>query len=72
MEAKKPKGDVAAAQAKSHPDISTDVNAQTKDPKSFEELGLAAELVEACGELGWKTPTEIQKETIPLGIEGGV
>ena len=39
-------------------------------PKTFEELGLSEQLAETCGELGWKTPSEIQQEAIPWGLQG--
>ncbi|KAK3218019.1 hypothetical protein Dsin_011989 [Dipteronia sinensis] len=38
--------------------------------KTFKELGLRNELVEACENLGWKTPSKIQAEAIPHALEG--
>ncbi|KAL4363575.1 hypothetical protein GQ457_04G037770 [Hibiscus cannabinus] len=38
--------------------------------KSFKDLGLCDELVEACDSLGWKTPTKIQVEAVPHALEG--
>lgn len=38
--------------------------------KSFKDLGVNEQLVEACDSLGWKTPTKIQIEAIPLALEG--
>ncbi|TXG71242.1 hypothetical protein EZV62_006177 [Acer yangbiense] len=38
--------------------------------KTFKELGLRDELVEACENLGWKTPSKIQAEVIPHALEG--
>lgn len=38
--------------------------------KSFKELGLVEELIEACDSLGWKNPTKIQVEAIPQALEG--
>ena len=29
-------------------------------------------LCEACAALGWKTPTKIQQEALPLALEGSV
>ena len=37
---------------------------------SFEELGLISSLCEACAALGYKKPTPIQVESIPLAIQG--
>jgi len=36
---------------------------------SFRELGVHEELVRACEKLGWKEPTEIQKETFAMAME---
>ncbi|EPS57561.1 hypothetical protein M569_17255, partial [Genlisea aurea] len=38
--------------------------------KSFRDLGVNNELAEACDSLGWKMPTKIQVEAIPLALEG--
>lgn len=44
--------------------------AEEKEVKTFKELGLRDELVEACENVGWKTPSKIQAEAIPHGLEG--
>lgn len=36
----------------------------------FQELGIIDSLCEACASLGYKTPTPIQREAIPLALEG--
>ncbi|CAO2822476.1 unnamed protein product [Amaranthus hypochondriacus] len=38
--------------------------------KSFTELGVSEELIEACAALGWTTPTKIQSEVIPHALQG--
>lgn len=38
--------------------------------KSFKDLGICEQLVEACENLGWKTPSKIQAEAIPQALEG--
>ncbi|KAJ6316987.1 hypothetical protein OIU78_020137 [Salix suchowensis] len=38
--------------------------------KTFADLGLCKELVEACENLGWKKPTKIQEEAIPHALQG--
>lgn len=43
---------------------------ESEEVKSFKELGLRDELIEACENLGWKTPSKIQAEAIPHAIEG--
>ncbi|MES1921223.1 putative ATP-dependent RNA helicase ddx47, variant 3 [Bonamia ostreae] len=37
---------------------------------SFSDLGVAEQLCKACADLGFKEPTEIQKEAIPRALEG--
>ncbi|KAI3452113.1 hypothetical protein Pfo_008778 [Paulownia fortunei] len=44
--------------------------AEEKEEKSFEDLGVNEQLAEACDNLGWKNPTKIQVEAIPLALEG--
>ena len=38
--------------------------------KAFEALGVCTQLAEACETLGWKAPTNIQKQAIPAALEG--
>ncbi|XP_073001721.1 DEAD-box ATP-dependent RNA helicase 10 [Typha latifolia] len=40
------------------------------EPKTFADLGVCKELVEACESLGWKTPSKIQVESIPYALQG--
>lgn len=40
--------------------------------KSFKDLGLCDQLLEACDNLGWKQPSKIQVEAIPHGLEGPI
>ena len=37
---------------------------------SFKSLGLNESLCEACEKMGWKYPTEIQREVIPIALQG--
>ena len=39
-------------------------------PKSFFELGIIDSLCDACAALGYKAPTPIQNEAIPLALQG--
>ena len=39
-------------------------------PKSFQDLGVIDSLCDACTALGYKAPTPIQNEAIPLALEG--
>merc|ERR1719234_1481212 len=38
--------------------------------KTFSELGLNEVLVEACEKVGWKKPSRIQEESIPIALAG--
>lgn len=38
--------------------------------QTFESLGLIKELCEACQSMGYKTPTDIQREAIPHALAG--
>ncbi|XP_057310915.1 probable ATP-dependent RNA helicase DDX47 [Hydractinia symbiolongicarpus] len=40
------------------------------DESNFEDLGINEVLCQACTRLGWKSPTKIQKEAIPVALEG--
>jgi ATP-dependent RNA helicase DDX47/RRP3 len=39
-------------------------------PKSFSELGIIDALSESCASLGYKKPTAIQAESIPIALQG--
>ncbi|XP_033119042.1 probable ATP-dependent RNA helicase DDX47 [Anneissia japonica] len=40
------------------------------DAITFDSLGLVDVLCEACAELKWKSPTKIQREAIPVALQG--
>ena len=46
------------------PDVADEI------PKSFKELGIIDSLCDACTALGYKAPTPIQHEAIPLALQG--
>lgn len=39
-------------------------------PSTFKELGIIDQLCEACTSLGYKSPTAVQAESIPLALQG--
>ncbi len=41
------------------------------EPAGFDELGINSKLLEVLKKAGFKKPTPIQQEAIPVGIEGG-
>ncbi|KAI7736639.1 hypothetical protein M8C21_025724 [Ambrosia artemisiifolia] len=43
---------------------------EREEVKSFKELGICDQLIEACDSLGWKNPSKIQAEAIPHALEG--
>ena len=47
----------------------TSLAKETSD-KTFAELGLVDVLCEACDKVGWKKPSKIQAEAIPVALEG--
>ena len=51
-------------------DLLQSAASEAKTTPSFEDLGIVPQLCEACTALGYKTPTPIQKESIPLALQG--
>lgn len=43
---------------------------EIEEEKSFADLGVIESLAEACASLGYTSPTAIQRESIPLALEG--
>ncbi|XP_052753171.1 probable ATP-dependent RNA helicase DDX47 [Galleria mellonella] len=52
----------------SQPEIEKDKNEE--ETVTFKDLGVVDVLCEACEELKWKQPSKIQKEAIPLALQG--
>ncbi|XP_072445043.1 probable ATP-dependent RNA helicase DDX47 [Chiloscyllium punctatum] len=44
--------------------------AESEAESSFRDLGVTNVLCEACEQLGWKCPTRIQKEALPVALQG--
>ncbi|KAM0824613.1 hypothetical protein ACQ4PT_070077 [Festuca glaucescens] len=42
----------------------------TQPSRTFAELGICQELLDACEAMGWRAPTKIQSEAIPHALEG--
>lgn len=43
-----------------------------EDSRSFKDFGVCEQLVEACANLGWASPTKIQALVLPHAFEGSV
>lgn len=54
----------------SHANDDTPAATEASAPTSFKELGVIDSLCEACTTLGYKFPTPIQAESIPLALQG--
>lgn len=59
-----------AGQAQAVEDDEDEDNPASETIKTFEELGVIESLCEACASLGFKTPTAIQAESIPIALSG--
>lgn len=67
----------SSSQSQSGADASNDAQAQNQPdgderrplPQSFKELGIMDQLCEACNNMGYKSPTSIQAEAIPLALQ---
>ncbi|KAF2858437.1 DEAD-domain-containing protein [Piedraia hortae CBS 480.64] len=56
---------------KSHEEQKVQKTEETKEAiKNFADLGVTASLCDACDACGFKTPTPIQRQAIPLALEG--
>jgi len=53
-----------------HPDGGAPTTDDADDPSGFAELGLRPELLATLTRLGYEEPTPIQRETIPILLEG--
>ncbi|CAH0715291.1 unnamed protein product, partial [Brenthis ino] len=54
-------------------DIATqekDKTEEIEDTVTFKDLGIVDVLCEACADLKWKNPSKIQKEAIPVALQG--
>jgi len=51
-------------------DVKDITEERQQDEKAFKDLGLDEELCQRCENLGWKKPTKIQCEAIPVALEG--
>lgn len=51
-------------------EILSEVKADDVATKTFKDLGVIDPLCEACAALGYKAPTPIQAEAIPLALQG--
>ncbi|NXY77202.1 DDX47 helicase, partial [Glareola pratincola] len=64
MAAGEEEGQAAEPEAMAEPEVAAE------EPRSFKDLGVTDVLCEACDQLGWKVPTKIQVEAIPVALQG--
>ncbi|KAI1382974.1 ATP-dependent rRNA helicase RRP3 [Hypoxylon trugodes] len=65
-----PTAETHDARDESHDSATLDEGTATESaPKTFKELGIVDPLVEACDSLGYKHPTPIQAQSIPLALQ---
>ncbi|KAJ8967378.1 hypothetical protein NQ317_018521 [Molorchus minor] len=50
--------------------VTSEAEESSKSPVTWEELGLVDVLCKACEQLKWKEPSKIQKEAIPIALQG--
>lgn len=50
--------------------IGNDIAANVESSVTWKDLGLTDALCQACEELKWKAPSKIQKEAIPVALQG--
>ncbi|PMD22270.1 DEAD-domain-containing protein [Hyaloscypha hepaticicola] len=64
--------DPASSASLSPPPAATDGpgEAEVETTKTFKDLGIIDSLCDACAALGYKAPTPIQAQSIPLALEG--
>jgi ATP-dependent RNA helicase DDX47/RRP3 len=67
MSSSESEGDTPPDNTEGIEDIDT---SRQQEEKTFQDLGLDEELSARCEALGWKKPTKIQCEAIPVALEG--
>ncbi|KAL1959521.1 hypothetical protein VTO42DRAFT_1966 [Malbranchea cinnamomea] len=60
----------ASPQPSRQQDQHDDASSASEAPKTFRDLGVIDSLCEACDALGYKTPTPIQAQAIPVALQG--
>ena len=62
---------MSSSESENDDPLPTDITEERQQvDKTFEDLGLVDTLCERCEALGWKKPTKIQVEAIPIALEG--
>lgn len=50
--------------------LADNVGESQRAPRTFKDLGIIESLCDACENLGYKSPTPIQAEAIPIALQG--
>jgi superfamily II DNA/RNA helicase len=64
------RGDFSPEILSAEPEADTPVTPTPAEPNGFELLGLAPELVQACADLGYVQPTQVQNNVVPKAMLG--
>ena len=64
------KSDVSKSGDAAGPAEGLEMKEQDSTPKTFKDLGIIEELCDGCEKLGYKFPTSIQREAIPVALTG--
>ncbi len=64
------RGDFSPEILSAEPEADTPVTITPAEPNGFELLGLAPELVQACADLGYVQPTQVQNNVVPKAMLG--
>lgn len=65
-----PEEKVTQQQQQQQKECPTKQNLDKDTPTTFKALGIDDRLCEVCKSLDWKEPTKIQRETIPIALQG--
>lgn len=63
-------GDISSLPSTGTPDLTSATQTKEAVTATFKDLGVIEQLCEACTALGYKSPTPIQAQSVPLALQG--